>query len=115
MSKSNHHQEPPNGGSDQRLVRLWRAKRKKHLRPLAEMPLWQAITHIETRTITGLQAIRAAMDSATSTNCWWAEMEACRHFRPLVQEQLRIKLARKNRKANSELSQPQGSNNTLKR
>lgn len=86
----------------QRLARLWRAKRKKHLRPLAEMPLWQAITHIETRTITGLQAIRAAMDSATSTNCWWAEMAACRHFRPLVQDQLRIKLARKNRKANSD-------------
>jgi hypothetical protein len=86
---------------ERRLVRLWRAKRKKHLRPLAEMPLWQAITHIETRTITGLQAIQAAMDGATSTNCWWAEMEACRHFRPLVQEQLRRKLERKNRKANA--------------
>jgi hypothetical protein len=94
-----------------RLVRLWRAKRKKHLRPLAEMPLWQAITYIETRTITGLQAMRAAMDSATSTNCWWAEMEACRHFRPLVQEQLRRKLDRKNRKANAEHIRPDSTPN----
>jgi len=84
-----------------RIARLWRARRKKHLRPLAEMPLWQAITHIQTRTIADLEAIQAAMDSATSTNCWWAEMKACRHFRPLVQEELKRKLARKNRKTNA--------------
>lgn len=61
-----------------------RRARKKHLRPLAEMRFCDIENHIESLTLSQLRALDRAMESCTSTNCWWAEMRIAGFYRSRV-------------------------------
>lgn len=66
-----------------------RANRKKWVRPLAEMPLWQAVNWIESAPQRQLKAAIRAMESCTSTNCWWGEYQTAQIMLPRARKFLR--------------------------
>ncbi len=88
------------------LASRQRAARKKYLRPLVEMPLYRAITHIEMLPLAKLKALNRAMESCTNTNCWWAEMEGTRHYLALVESWIAHRSRKKT--ASTKLRQPEG-------
>lgn len=87
--------------SDQRLVRGWRLKRRKWLRPLATEPLCRAVSNIEEMPMRQLKATLRAMDSVSQTNCWWAEYRSAEVYRKDVQNAIR----RRSKIANKEIAQ----------
>lgn len=80
--------------------RYGKRRRKKHLRPLCDMPVWHIVGHIESLNLNQLRALKRAMDSCTTTNCWWGEYDIAGRFYSDVQKQINLKATKKRKAAN---------------
>lgn len=68
-------------------------RRKKVLRPLAEMPAWKAVDLIGRMGPRQLKALRLAMESCTNTNCWYGEYGFSQALLPFVRLRAELKKA----------------------
>ncbi len=68
-----------------------RRRRAKFVRPLAEMPTWQAVGCCENMDRRELLATRRAMESCTTNNCWYGEWDTARALLPIVRQFLKQK------------------------
>lgn len=71
--------------------------RRKHLRPITNMPIGEIIIHIEGLKLNQLRALLRAMDSCTDTNCGWTECAVKEYFRCLVTKMINIREGKKRR------------------
>jgi len=58
-----------------------RLRRKRLLYPLARKPFCEIENEIQSMSRRQLRALIAAMDSCTSTNCWWAAKAIGTYYR----------------------------------
>lgn len=86
MTETSNTQERP----DRRTVNRWRRRRKKWLRPIAEMRFVDAFYYIDSAKKRELEAILFAMNTVTTTNCWWVEYEITCLLRPRIQSRLQM-------------------------
>lgn len=61
---------------------------KKWVRPLAEMPMWQAVDWVHESKPRALRSAIAAMEMCTQTNCWWGDYNSAKALLPLARERL---------------------------
>lgn len=61
-----------------------RRRRKKWLRPLATIPVYEAYDRLMGMNKRQLKLTIEAMESCTTTNCWWGDYQAARILLPIA-------------------------------
>ena len=61
---------------------------KTWVRPLAKMPMWQAVDWVLESKPRALRNAVVAMEMCTQTNCWWGDYNAARALLPIARERL---------------------------
>lgn len=63
---------------------------KRWIRPLAEMPTWQAIDWLHDSKPRAVRSAVAAMEICTRTNCWWGDYRTATALLPVARAVLRL-------------------------
>lgn len=71
-----------------RTTKSFRRRKRLHLTPLVNLPVYLAMHEMESMSKRTLRALLAVMDELTEGNCRWAEYHFAQAFRPALEQRL---------------------------